>query len=349
MANQSDRTILDGQANSTMPADYLAPERRRVRSSLACLPCRSRHLKCDNIRPICSRCAQLSKECVYAESRRGGLDRAALAERRKRLEKPAPTSADNGNPPRTANTPTATQPSFNPVILDGVGVADTPSGSAAPVLSDTGIFDVDDDPLIDAYYENFHKFHPVALPRKHLARFYQDPNRPINLRPLVTVIRFIGNLYRSKEWSTSLKGLVEAAFLDASPTDAIMVQCRLLYSIALFWYDYKTESKQEMDHSIRIALEIQVFRREFATEHGQGDSVLIESWRRTWWSLYVVEGYYAGTLGTKDFTVINVDAHVELPCQEAEYESGVSMALPYQTPKRIQSFFFPTNLYFYMY
>ncbi|KAK1142648.1 hypothetical protein N8T08_007452 [Aspergillus melleus] len=194
--------------------------------------------------------------------------------------------------------------------------------SAAPVLSNTGTLNVDDDTLIDAYYENFHRFHPVVLPRRHLARLYEDPSKPINLRPLLAVMRCIGHLYRSREWSDSLKDLVEASFVESSPADPIMVQCRLLYSTALFWYDYKTESKQEMDHAVSIALGIRMFRREFATEHGYGDPVLIESWRRTWWSLYVVDGYYAGTLGTMDFKVINVDANVDLPCQETEYESG---------------------------
>lgn len=319
---------LDGypMASSMISTDALAPERRKLtRSSLACLPCRSRHLKCDGKKPECSRCTQVSKQCYYAESRRGGLDRAALAERRKRLA--AAAAVDHGDSSQTESPKilTLSQPNYEQLFLNGVGVADTPSsGSAAPVLPNTGMNNIEDDALLDAYYENFHTFHPLALPRSHLARFYHDPRRPINLTPLIAVMRCIGHLYRFKQWSDALRSFVEISFSEASPKDPLMVQCRLLYSSALFWYEYKNESKQEMDHAADIAVEIGMYRRDFASEHGLGDPVLTESWRRTWWSLYVVEGYYAGTLGTMDFKVINVEATVDLPCQESEYESGVS-------------------------
>ncbi|KAF7545520.1 hypothetical protein G7Z17_g9110 [Cylindrodendrum hubeiense] len=37
---------------------------------LACVSCRARKLKCDRIKPACSRCIKVSNECVYPESRR---------------------------------------------------------------------------------------------------------------------------------------------------------------------------------------------------------------------------------------------------------------------------------------
>jgi hypothetical protein len=42
--------------------------------------------------------------------------------------------------------------------------------------------------------------------------------------------------------------------------------------------------------------------------------------------LYIVCGYFAGTLGTLDFAILDVETTVELPCEEAEYEMGVSTA-----------------------
>ncbi|KAG6354797.1 hypothetical protein INS49_003878 [Diaporthe citri] len=63
-----------------------------------------------------------------------------------------------------------------------------------------------------------------------------------------------------------------------------------------------------------------MFRQEFASEHGAADPVLMECWRRTWWMLYIVDAYYAGTLGTMNFAVVDVDATVDLPCEEREYE-----------------------------
>ncbi|KAM5350033.1 hypothetical protein ACJ41O_006538 [Fusarium nematophilum] len=112
-----------------------------------------------------------------------------------------------------------------------------------------------------------------------------------------------------------------------------MVQSRLLYSIALFWHNYKAEAKREMDAAGRLARDLGMFHCRFATEHGGGDSVLTESWRRTWWELYIVDGNYAGTLGTMNFVVLDIEATVDLPCEEDEYESG---NIP--DPKTLQEF-----------
>ncbi|KAI0194187.1 hypothetical protein F4808DRAFT_464600 [Astrocystis sublimbata] len=38
--------------------------------SLSCVTCRSRKLRCDRVKPVCTRCAKLSGACVYPESRR---------------------------------------------------------------------------------------------------------------------------------------------------------------------------------------------------------------------------------------------------------------------------------------
>ncbi|KAK0738595.1 fungal-specific transcription factor domain-containing protein [Schizothecium vesticola] len=37
---------------------------------LACTTCRSRKLKCDRLKPACSRCSRISSDCVYPEARR---------------------------------------------------------------------------------------------------------------------------------------------------------------------------------------------------------------------------------------------------------------------------------------
>jgi hypothetical protein len=94
--------------------------------------------------------------------------------------------------------------------------------------------------------------------------------------------------------------------------------------MALFWHDYKADAKREMDAAVKLALDLKMFRKEFAAEHGAQDPVIAESWRRTWWMVFVVDAYYTGTLGTMNFQVIDVEATTELPCEEAEYESGVS-------------------------
>jgi hypothetical protein len=315
-----------------------------MRSSLACLPCRSRHLKCDGKRPCCARCTNAGKQCSYAASRRGGLDRAALAERRKNLAavegRPGTLSVDDSRPQRFTTIQPANEctsrsaevdHSHDSSLLDAIMAVGGTQSISLPAASVADAGNIEDDALVDVYYKNFHRFHPFILPRKHLTRIYRDPGRQPRFTPLVAVLRFIGNIYASHKWSKSSQDYIETCLAETTPSDPIMVQCRLLYSMALFWYDYMADAKKEMDNATMLAINLQMFCREFAASHGAGDPVLRESWRRTWWMLSIVEAYYAGTLGTMNLAVADIATTVELPCEESEYESGVSagkIALP---------------------
>lgn len=308
--------------------------RGATRSSLACLPCRSRHLKCDATRPHCKRCLEVSRQCQYAPSRRGGLDRAALAERRRRLALADSINASDPTSQRTSIVPPHQEPTSRIVeapetrdvlvVLDRGGVSDAIPVSVASSPLRTQIEDIETDPLVTSYYRNFHKFHPFLLPRRSLIRLCKDATKEFELTPLIAVIRLVGHIYAAQELSIQLKDHAEAGIRQTPPTNPVLVQCRLLYSIVLFWHNYKAEANHEIRAAVKLAVDLKMFRREFASDYGAGHPVLMESWRRTWWMLYIVDGYYAGTLGTMNFAVVDIDATVDLPCEEWEYESEVS-------------------------
>ncbi|KAH7255025.1 hypothetical protein NW759_012678 [Fusarium solani] len=323
---------------SSSNSDVPARNSRATRSSLACLPCRARHLKCDGKKPECTRCAEATRVCLYARSRRGGLDRAALAERRQRLAAaedlpslgsveptlvkiPQPQALVGQNSEPLLLSPGFTIPD-DPSILGGFSVGEGFSRPTPPTSPQVHVQDIENDALVNLYYKDFHRFHPFILPKRHLIKLCQDPAREASFKPLVAVVRFIGHIYDSKQWSASFKDFVELCFLQASPNDPVMVQCRLLYSIALFWHGYKEDSKREMNAAVQLALRLGMPRQEFAIENGCQDPVLVECWRRTWWMLFIVDAFYAGTLGAMNFATLDVEATVELPCEESEYESG---------------------------
>lgn len=208
-------------------------------------------------------------------------------------------------------------------LLNGIGVGDGLIVMTSPTATQVDKSNIEKDALVDAYYKNFHKLHPFLPPQRHFYRLFQDPSRQLNFTPLVAVMRLLGHIFHSREWSTTLKVYAETCILQTLPTDPIVVQCRLLYSIALFWYDHKDEAKIQMDMAIRLAVNLQMCFQDFAARNGGDDPVLTESWRRTWWMLYLVDAYYAGTLGTMNFEVLDVGATVELPCEESEFASGV--------------------------
>lgn len=316
--------------------------RGATRSSLACLPCRSRHLKCDATRPQCNRCLEVSRQCQYAPSRRGGLDRAALAERRRRLAlADSITASDSTRAPalkKTAIVPSDREPTSRLDIelpdthddfcmLEGSSGSNGTPASVSPSNFRMHTENIETDSLVTSYYRNFHKFHPFVLPRKSLIRLQKDATTKLDLTPLIAVMRLVGHIYAAQELSRQLKDHAEACIGQTSPTNPVLVQCSLLYSIALFWHNYKTEANREIRTAVKLAVDLKMFLQEFAGDHGAGDPVLMESYRRTWWMLYIVDAYYAGTLGTMNLAVVDIDATVDLPCEEWEYELEVGVAI----------------------
>lgn len=263
--------------------------RGATRSSLACLPCRSRHLKCDATRPQCNRCLEVARQCQYAPSRRGGLDRAALAERRRRLALAGSTTALDSTriqSPRTTPAVAADQePTYRLVDLpdlpddfDVLAGSIKDNGNSALVSPTTlrmHVEDIETDNLVTSYYRNFHKFHPFLLPRKSLIRRHKDATNRLDLIPLIAIMRLVGHVYAAQELSPQLKDHAETCLLQTSPTSPVLVQCRLLYSIVLFWHNYKPEANREIRIAVKLAVDLKMFRQEFASEHGAGDPVLM--------------------------------------------------------------------------
>ncbi|KFY64539.1 hypothetical protein V496_03189 [Pseudogymnoascus sp. VKM F-4515 (FW-2607)] len=84
-----------------------------------------------------------------------------------------------------------------------------------------------------------------------------------------------------------------------------------------------------------MALEIKMQSRSFAQENGEGNAVLEESWRRTWWLLFITDGTFAGVMRETSFRLSNIPTDVDLPCEEREYAEGTIPApkslLEYET------------------
>ncbi|EWG55445.1 hypothetical protein FVEG_13443 [Fusarium verticillioides 7600] len=319
--------------------ERLVSTRVNTRSSLACLECRTKHVKCDAKQPRCSRCTAYDKACQYTASRRGGLDRAALTERRRRLANKADAQLDNVV--SEISVAVADEGiTLGDEAVTGADCMDVFQQPSLPVLTpvpedrETPLFSqgsLNDDALVKSYYTNFHHLHPFAPPYKHLVQLSQVS--AFNFSPLLASMRLIGHIYDTHKWSEPLSSAAEAQISQLKLSDAVQVQARLLYSIALFWYTYKTEAKEQMDAAIDVAVKLEMHKQEFAATWGFGDPVMAECWRRTWWMLFIVDASYAGTLGTMNFKTLHVEPTAELPCEETDYESGTIPA-----PKTLQDF-----------
>ncbi|KAL6879309.1 Alb1 domain-containing protein [Trichoderma novae-zelandiae] len=352
------------------------------RVSLACLPCRTRHVRCDARKPRCNRCCEEDKECSYAKSRRGGLDRAALAARRNQAAataaaKSSSSSRSNSNNNTNANSTGQLSPAgsndgsgssavcgldgdamtamrrHDPAALHALTSGLLPAHHPPPppavdpslytppddawsapgaILPSADLQSVDTagDAFIDAYYHCFHRYHPCAPPRRFLERYLQDPIRHDELRPLACVMRFVGCIYLSSQQPSlrprchELEELATSAIAQVPPTalNFFTVQCHAIFSACLYWRGNVAKSRRHMDTAIQLALDFGMHRREFAADHGDGDPVLEECWRRTWWQVYIIDAYYSAIKRRADFATFHVDATTDLPCEEDEYERG---------------------------
>lgn len=182
---------------------------------------------------------------------------------------------------------------------------------------------------LESFYRNFYAAHPFILPKEPLIVLAQSTP----LEPLLAAMRWIGSLYIEQDTSP---GLFREAFrlIDSNPVkDGFSVQARLLIVIGLDGNHRLEKAKKLMAEARDISIEIDMHTHSFATTNGQGLPIIEESWRRTWWELYVVDALVSGVHQTNTFALYDVLSNVALPCEEYQYLTGVSrMIEPLNAP-----------------
>ncbi|KAJ0339737.1 hypothetical protein COL922a_004129 [Colletotrichum nupharicola] len=298
-------------------------------------------------------------ECVYVASRRGykGPRRNTAANPNKRARSSSPTSTVAGAVGDScpmllgANGTSAvmqnTMAPFNP----GVVLPDTPSTTfgATPNLTNLQLYrsfgaaiGFNSNQLalnqqqngvpaqvpvptlaercLDSFYHHFHASHPFALPKEWLLRIMRDTN----VEPLLAAIRWVGSLFL--EIGPARAGFLDEALrLVQDPTttkDGFFVQALILLIVALDGSCQQEKARTLLGEAERIAIEQGMNTREYATQYGRGIPILEESWRRTWWDLFVVDGMVAGVHRQTNFLLFDVPADAALPCEEHQFMSG---------------------------
>ena len=301
-----------------------------VRVSLACIQCRGRHVRCDAAKPSCSRCRSHGTACFYQKSRRGGLDRATLSWRRAQAQRLQGSSAPD---PETLVVDAPTESTI--LLTDGVLTSDSP-----PLLPEAS--EAISEQLLQLYYASFHPAHPFVLPFHH---FKQKLSTGL-LRRLAAVMQYIGSLYASTVPSEPLKKQARQALKEIPPqSSGYDVQALMLFGIALYWTDEQDDGLRVFDEAISKALDMGMNRREYALLYGGGENILEESWRRTWWSLYHTDFNFAALKHMEPFRTSNIITDVDLPCEEHEYESGVSFHSTHSSSAFLTSFFRSTPIH----
>lgn len=202
-----------------------------------------------------------------------------------------------------------------------------PTPTPMPSTTAPSAADDADSALLNLYYQYFHPSHPFVLPQKAFRVRMMHSAESSSLGQLANVMRYIGSFYReSSPQSKEYEGLVDGRFVNESVVgsvggvvDGFTVQATLLLALAKSMCDDITGASELLALAIAQATSIGMNTSDFANSAAGLDPVLAESWRRTWWMIYLVD---------TNFAIIRWDFHqflaghvqeVNLPCDETQY------------------------------
>ncbi|SPN96549.1 uncharacterized protein DNG_00072 [Cephalotrichum gorgonifer] len=321
MSTADDQSQNSGENEQIQPSygDNNGEQQRRQggrtkgRVSIACTICRDQHLRCDAAVPCCSRCRSLNKTCVYTDIRR---------RRRKRIsEESTRTRAvcDDGGLDLDARhvDPGITEPqqaqtdlsSFLP--LGGNDFYPLLAGDSDGLQSSRAF---------DGFYTFFFEAHPFVLPRAELIQQFETDADSVS--ELLLAITFIGSRYIRERPSDGISRGAEQMLDKGLVPTGFSVQVLMLLALCLEWSGESKKASNSLQRAKTTALAIGLNRRSFAATHGRGNPVLEESWRRTWWELYVVDSLFAGIRHWPTFSLWGVESDVCLPGEEECYVTG---------------------------
>ncbi|KIN03155.1 hypothetical protein OIDMADRAFT_40788 [Oidiodendron maius Zn] len=183
---------------------------------------------------------------------------------------------------------------------------------------------------VEGFFHFFHKSHPFLHPREHAIEMLR--RRPV--LHLETAMCCIGSQYVSTTLTANFALELETLLASPDiPNDGFLVQALLLFAIGLDGNNEQTKAFQVLSQTQKLAIRLGMHQNDFATLNSEGSKVLEESWRRTWWELYVVSGLISGLHQISTFHLCGITTTVGLPCEEDMFRSG---SIP--TPHTIDEF-----------
>ncbi|KAF5633057.1 hypothetical protein F52700_6158 [Fusarium sp. NRRL 52700] len=283
---------VEGRASPCGSTSTTAESSRTSVTSVpaACLACRGRHLKCDGVNP-CSRCLSSGSECIYVASRRGykGPRRNAVQKpRKKHGVSPARTRTRSGESSVTSRPERSASLGSSIFLSPDMGDDIFNSPLSTPFL----------DPALDA----------ISSMESDMSFF-----GPYDTADTSNTCSERGRFFQEAH---------QLIYEPRRRKDGFLVQALLLLLIGLDGQGQQEQARQILARLERISVDIGLNTRSYATTYGRGIPMMEESWRRTWWELFVVDGLIAGVHRSTNFFLFDVASGVALPCEEYEYLSG---------------------------
>ena len=327
----------------------------------ACQRCRSRHQKCDALLPICTRCKKERKFCTYAPSRRGKSVAHLHARQKERSESDSLGMDPGAKLDKTdsashcslhfgqtfseiTNSSLLTSPiqrdTYDSAALQPTGSSDFTSPMdmgndfGVPCYQDVedvaimsprrtaslpqkaGDLESPDHFYASIFYSSFWPSHPFLPPsrllRQHLTGSLKSE--------LASTINYLGSMYAGAQ-NEHLIALSAPEPQLEYPQNGFVVQSLILLALSSHMSCELQQAQAYFNQAIDIALTIGLHKPDFAQKYGQGIPVIEESWRRTWWELYILDIMFAALNPTTDIRLKAVPAEIPLPCKEGDYRA----------------------------
>jgi hypothetical protein len=345
--SRKNSSVENGQQNGSKNK-AAADASQRASVAVACVPCRSRHLKCDGgVR--CSRCRVDGVDCTYIKSRRGWKGKRKNKPEDQQVspvaingaQQPQPISNGHMVSPGTMATPSAQLSSPNSYYNgdvavhqlsppNGIGAQQAMPPPAAPQqlnlngtqrLNKFGRFGPED--AIQAFYHYFYNSHPFCLPEPRLMEVFHQRKAPL----LEIAVQYLGSSYLPAIPTAMYKEALDRHIDSGSyARDGWSVQALVLYSIGLHANNEVPRAAQIFAIAQDLTLEVGLNRMEYALMHGESNPQVEESWRRTWWGIYCANGMLCAVNPGVQFKLKDILTDVPLPCENDQYFSGVSIS-----------------------
>ena len=173
---------------------------------------------------------------------------------------------------------------------------------------------------VQAFFHYFYNSHPFCLPEPRLTSIFKDRQAPL----LEYAVQFLGSSFIPAIPTDMYKEALNRHINNGNyPRDAWSVQALIIFSIGLHAHNEVPRAAQVFIIAQTLTLELGLNRIEFAMMHGENDPQLEESWRRTWWSMFTVNGMMTAVNPGVQFRLKDVVTDVPLPCENSQYFSGV--------------------------
>lgn len=199
--------------------------------------------------------------------------------------------------------------------FSSAGDRSTAESSYHPPRHDIAVDSDESEMLIDLFYTNFFNAHPFIIPMQ----LYRT-KRALLPSHLKSVITFVASHFASRFPHQSLHNAAEDITSNHIPNDGYKVQGLMLFGMSLFARCEQEPALVVINQAIDLALELGMNTKNFALDHAVSNPTLEESWRRTWWDLYMMDGILASLSSVQHrLRLHNVQTDVPLPCEEDIY------------------------------